>query len=1075
MDNVSAHKLRQLNREEAKKSIKRDAKKLIEEYINQNSMQLPCELQHHYEAINQLLEGTFDTAQNFQLARRGFLEFVRDYNKAHQIYLNEPVVPILATRERLTINYDWFVNGRAVADSSATMIEVWQRKRRFSVSDLVEGFLYCSIVYGGINDIEVLRAFYDWLFGERRVYKIDMPATDEKSRVEYLAIIPHRVRDDNYGTTLDDSESLHRFVDYVPDDMSLCFLYALKDKELNTAKIKPFSTIINDISKMLKLTNKDIDRPQHSLLIKHANYHWRQLEGSLIDGALAVVKQGDIKTTGLPTDKLINYNKEVIKPSPEPLEWSELFDASYQSSIKSNSQSSTINYPSFSKNLIKELQDTLKLTRNTAISTITMLKADASQPNVQRLLSWALSLLGDHSIRLNTISKYCGCIGRDWLMLTMDEELDEWEGEDFEEVYEQIIQSKIKDGRRALVLNKRSESDEDEAVLDNKWPDHAEAGSEQNCDGAIKDQPTKGSKISYLDKLKDTQKFTYGRLKAFHDHQRTHFDAPYVYFPWGNNRQVIKASIVSPRIYYAMTDYLKSSALKSDQKRLCLVVLSLAYRTGMRINELIGIKVSDVTDIYTDSLDKKVEFPQILLRPNRYRRLKSSSAKRVIPLDCLLKPDELEDFLSLYHYQTRLKQRYLFSQGSGDQPLPHMFFSNLMKVMWDRLLGDHDFTFHSLRHTAISHLAVVLNQSPLALLLTDYDATHCTAISKGVLAYNQNQGVWFGLASFAGHLIPDTTFEHYIHTAHLLAGWQMSEAKLTLPLTVLEAVTKINYQTVNREDASAYDAKIKLVILSKLRPYLIKKLAGHKTSLFVKDIEQRKDSESSQQTTENITDTEKSEAKSILIHPKYHDVIAFLEEIQELKVEKRQEKLVEVAIRHGISITEAKCIYHKAEQVFTNNKLLLGAPRGRKNQELLIKLLDRVYQMSIEEPEQLTVFVEIFSNKHNVKTSSLHFGVKESQLIMLKQFVSIGTRLVDGLYWQIRADSEKTVSHLKKELKLDSNIRTGSRENYKGYEVRVVQRKLRHSDKNLAKADSYYASSGLLKYVGYLLMILVEN
>ena len=119
-------------------------------------------------------------------------------------------------------------------------------------------------------------------------------------------------------------------------------------------------------------------------------------------------------------------------------------------------------------------------------------------------------------------------------------------------------------------------------------------------------------KLSHLNRLKDSQKFTYGRLKAFHDYQRTHFDAPYVYFPWGNNRQVIKANIVSPRIYHAMKDYLKSSALESDQKRLCLVVLSLAYRTGMRINELIGIKVSDVTDIYTDSLNQKVEFREIL-------------------------------------------------------------------------------------------------------------------------------------------------------------------------------------------------------------------------------------------------------------------------------------------------------------------------------------------------------------------------------------------------------------------------------------------------------------------------------
>lgn len=35
MDNISAHKLRQLNRDGAKKSIKRAAKVLIADYVNQ--------------------------------------------------------------------------------------------------------------------------------------------------------------------------------------------------------------------------------------------------------------------------------------------------------------------------------------------------------------------------------------------------------------------------------------------------------------------------------------------------------------------------------------------------------------------------------------------------------------------------------------------------------------------------------------------------------------------------------------------------------------------------------------------------------------------------------------------------------------------------------------------------------------------------------------------------------------------------------------------------------------------------------------------------------------------------------
>ena len=1052
MDNMSAHKLRQLNREEAKKSIKRDAKKLIEEYINQNSMQLPCELQHHYEAINQLLEERFDTAQNFQLARRGFLEFVRDYNKDHQIYLNEPVVPILATRERLTINYDWFVNGRAVADSSATMIEVWQRKRRFSVNDLVEGFLYCSIMYGGMNDIEMLRALYGWLFGERRVYKIDMPATDEKSRVEHLAIIPLRVCDDNYGTTLDDSESLHCFVDYVPDDMSLCFLYALKDKELNIAKIKPFNTIINDISKTLKLTNKDIDRPQHSLLIKYANYHWRQLEGSLIDGALAVVKQGDVKTTGLSADKLISYNREFINQKPEPLEWSELFDASYQSSIKSNRQSSTINYPSFSKNLIKELQDTLKLTRNTAISTITILKTNASQPNAQRLLSWVLSLLADTSIRLNTISKYVGCIGRDWLMLTMDEDIDQWEGSDFEEVYEQIIQSKVKDGRKLSVLCKSSEFDDT----------FSDIGNDNN------NNATGGQPLSYLDRLKDSQKFTYGRLKAFHDHQRMHFDSPYVYFPWGSNRQVVKANMVSPRVYHAMKDYIQLSSLEIDQKPLCLIVLALAYRTGMRINEIIGIKVSDIADIGFIN-GQMVEAPKIILKPNRYRRLKSSSAKRVIPIDKLFKDDELKPFIAFYYQQKRLKRHYLFSQGSGEQPLPSVFFSNMMKIIWDRLLITHDFTFHSFRHTAISQLVLVLSGSPLAQVMTDYDTAHSDAIVKALLANSKEQGMWLGLASFAGHLTPDTTFEYYIHTAHLLAGWQMSKAKLAMPITVLEMVTAIGYQTVNRQDGRAYSPSTKQVHLDKMRGYLINKVASKESLLSYNSTPANTDYE--QNTQNDAVNTR----PSIFIHPKIYDVIALLEELQKISVDKRAERLAEVALRHGIPIHEGRQIYDRASQIFTDDRLLLSAPTGHKNQEVLVKALDSAYQMSIDEPARLKSFVEIFAHKQNLNVSSIHFGIKETQLEMLKKFVTVGSQMIDASCWQIRAHSEQAVRNIKKKLGLDSSIRVGTRESFHGYELRVVQKKRKLSDKNLAMTDDYYGSSGTLKYVGYLLLLLVTS
>ena len=1082
MDNAVAHQLREENKSKSHESIKDKAKFLITSYVDDNHISTGTDLTEYYQTIGSILEVHFDTAHSYYLARQGFLEYIRSYNKAHGLSLDEPVVPVIAERDNLTISYDWMVNGAQVSLASQQMIEMWQRKRRFSNNDLIESVLYCSVMYGGLNDIDVLKALYQWLLGEREIYQLQVPATDElpSSGIDHesLALILLSIDDDNYGCSymqgrtsggISDT-SLQRYVEYIPDDMTLCFLYALKDKKLKREGVKSFETIVDDICKKLKLQNKDKSKPYLSHLIKYADYHWRQMKGGDIDTALAIVKQGKIKTTGLTTNKLINYNQEVFKSKPQPLTWSELFVASYSEADKRNTNSRE--YPSFSKNLIKEVQDALKGSKASAIIQVGLLQQEFTQHNAMRLLGWVKNLLSDSNNRLDTISKYLGCIGRDWLMLTMDENLDEWSDEDFEAVYEEIIQSKIKDGRKFSILKK--DSDLNDEAISNINEDAVIIKSDLSEASNLVNKLASDIKVSYLDKLKDTQKFTYGRLRAFHDYQRASYNAPFVYFPWGNKRQVVNANMISPRIYHAMKEYLVTSYLDDEQKNLCLVVLSLAYRTGLRIKELIGVKVRDIADIYIDEHGQRIEQPQIWLRPNRYRRLKSSSASRLIPINCLLKQDELEQFTQLYRQQKRLKRRYFFSQGSGDQPLPSVVFSNLMKLIWDRLLGEHDFTFHSFRHTAISQLALVLSKSPLAQVMTDYDNEQCERVIKGVLGYHKDQGSWFGLASFAGHLTCDTTFEHYIHTAHLLAGEQLSRARLELPITVLELITGLDYSIIYRQDKTAYDATTKTVKLNKIRLYFLKKTAVNKTPLF-KNIDQPDNNTSQQLLNSNLDDFKESNTNSIFIHPKYADVIGFLEELQELKENSRDQLLPEVAIRHGISLNESKCLYLRASELFDDDRLLLGRPKGSKNQEVIIRALDRAYQMSIKDPKKLRMFIEIFAHKQNLNNSSIHFGIKEAQLEILQSFILVGCQLIDASHWQVRAYSEQAVSDVKKDLSLSSSIRVGARESFHGCEVRVVQKKRKRSNKNLAVTDDYYASSGVLKYLGYFLMVLIED
>ena len=134
---------------------------------------------------------------------------------------------------------------------------------------------------------------------------------------------------------------------------------------------------------------------------------------SAIDGAGSLVMQGDIKTTALPFDKLIHYNKEMVKneASDTALSWDLLFGHS-KSRLKQTRDPE--HYPAFSKNIIKSIQDALKQSKLKAKEDVQALLELYPQPNAVRLIEWTVSMLERHKIIQQSISKYIGTIGRDW-------------------------------------------------------------------------------------------------------------------------------------------------------------------------------------------------------------------------------------------------------------------------------------------------------------------------------------------------------------------------------------------------------------------------------------------------------------------------------------------------------------------------------------------------------------------------------------------------------------------------------------------------------------------------------------
>lgn len=672
---LAGHKLRQAKKKQQKEALRKKAANLVTAYLQQYQPIDSTDITEHYHAIDAQLSNTFTTFNNYRVARQGFLDAVRAYNKANHFALDEPVVPIVAERDKLTISYDWFVEGSKVSETWQVMQLTWQRKLKFSANDYVSYFLYSSIMFGGLNDVEALKALYQWLFSERKLYLVNLKKQSGPHQKldadSILLVIPLEILDDKYGCRIDgNDDALTRYVSYVPDDLSLMFLYALGDTDINKRKIQQFETIIKGLNNTFELTCRDPKKIHLSHLIKYANFHWRQWPGSAIDGAGSLVMQGQLKSTSLPTEQLLNYNQEVIQSTQPAITWQKLF---VQSTSSNDTSRPSKSYPAFSKNIIQLIQEGLKGTRASAKDTINNVKNDFPQPNAIRLLGWVLSLLEGNQTNLNSVSKYVGCIGREWLMLTMDEDLEGWGTNDYEEIYEQIILSKVKDARKKDILQKDPIDDRDDIELDD---DDIKNGKDNDLVDPVpnlvqvldesNDSKNEGQQSTSLDELKNTQSYTYGRLRTFHQYQMEYFDAPDVVFAWGENKQVVKASMVSPRVYNAMHSALQVSELNSSQKLLCQTILILAYRTGMRINEIAGIKLKNIKDLSDIS---------VVLTPNPYLRLKSSSAKRRVLLAALLKKDELEVVTSFIAQQQRMGVSYLFSQGVSKQPLhTNVFF-----------------------------------------------------------------------------------------------------------------------------------------------------------------------------------------------------------------------------------------------------------------------------------------------------------------------------------------------------------------------------------------------------------------
>lgn len=299
-------------------------------------------------------------------------------------------------------------------------------------------------------------------------------------------------------------------------------------------------------------------------------------------------------------------------------------------------------------------------------------------------------------------------------------------------------------------------------------------------------------KVKVSRKAHQSAEYRFGRLKDFHQFCVVNYNSPEVLVLNSSNfkhLQVCNARLVSPLLFsklLAKLEYLSKEPLASEwvNHLNCLKLMYLlSYRTGIRLNEVRCLKIQDIICpelLYNEKENRIFNNITLHIQDNSYRRLKTQSANRQLPLKIVLLDNE---FLEIQRFIQYRYSQYLVNQKDdllfsvNHHVLTDQCISKLTVELFNQILGvHHGFSFHSLRHSAANYLAITLLGSK-EMIKTYTDCSWVKAKKMRDTLFGKEaraqegiiQNKWQMIATWMGHSSIEQTASSYLHVLDLLA------------------------------------------------------------------------------------------------------------------------------------------------------------------------------------------------------------------------------------------------------------------------------------------------------------------
>ena len=703
-------------------------------------------------------------------------------------FIDPPQRQILTTEERIKL-------GRLHFHINAELKTYWRsRTVDTKTPQQLWGNFYLSLIYcSGCNDLSQLTAIGNTLIDEMQQSRTSL--CSKLYRADYKKItnplvLHYRTQHRYYGNQIEE-KNIYQWRHVWFNPYAQMFMEGIKRQGVLAqnprcvieAIIAVFDVIsvqvdvseqIQELKKILRCSDQALIDMGALKTFKHVNLGLEIHPDLSLDMCLSEVLQNRLKTVSLtPQDQKAAWFKE------QALTKDDAFTSSSQrpslqtevaqlEMITAHQQLKEIPFELmlFERDEEKSKQnkkrqrksESIKLMRWKHIQKSLQKKKTAVHSKEQNLVEAQLRLLGwifdlkEKNNKVSSIERYLSSMAKDYLfhIYMYEDAIETMNTQDYEELYESILNG-----------------------IDDR--DEIQRTSKPNM-------------------RQGRAQYAFGRLKSFHTFCIQKYGTPQVSnFKYNTFQrvQLCHAKLVSPQIFNQLKQklMLKINACSTLQEQEYMQQLQLmyllAYRLGLRLNEIRGLTFAEIICpelIWKNSQHNQDIQIRITLKNNVYRRLKSQNANRQLDLNAVLLKDEMEfikQYLNTYFSHINLIQpidkRLVFS--SKGEILSELYITQMTQILFNEIIGkDHNYSFHSFRHSAANHLAIAwCGSKEMVMTYTDYTWNHAKLMRKylfGECAI-EHEGViqhkWRLLADWMGHSSIEQTASHYLHTLDLLA------------------------------------------------------------------------------------------------------------------------------------------------------------------------------------------------------------------------------------------------------------------------------------------------------------------